>query len=236
MGENKTRRRARQPERNPLSRADVVDAALRYVDEHGLDALTMRALAKEMGVYPTALYWHVGTKAQLVAATSARVLENVVLPSRHDLPWDEWLTDVARLIRNAMHRHPNLAPIIGSELVVTTTALPFVERVVDVLERAGFSGPDLVHTYNAFVGFVLGWVTMELSKNPVDVEEGWQKDYAAELRAANPNTFPALTRNLGILENSAFLTRWDSGRENPLDSSFEAALEALVLGLRTRLA
>jgi AcrR family transcriptional regulator len=47
--------------RRSLSRTEIVNAALRYVDEHGLDALTMRALAKEIGVYPTALYWHIGT-------------------------------------------------------------------------------------------------------------------------------------------------------------------------------
>lgn len=235
MGESSGRRRGRQAARNPLSRAEVIDAALHYVDLHGLDALTMRALAKEMGVYPTALYWHTGTKAQLVAAVSARVLEDIVLPADRGTAWDEWLTEVARLCRQAMHRHPNLAPILGSQLVVSTTAVPFVERVVGVLERAGFSGRDLVEAYNAVVGFVLGWVTLELSSVPADVEEGWQKEYAGQLRTVSPNTFPALTRNLGLLENNAFLVRWDSGRDRPMDRSFETTLELLILGLRAKL-
>ncbi|MEU7855027.1 TetR/AcrR family transcriptional regulator C-terminal domain-containing protein [Nonomuraea sp. NPDC049141] len=227
--------RARREARAPLSRGEVVDAALRYVDEHGLEALTMRALAKEMGVYPTALYWHTGTKAQLVAAVSARVLEEIVLPSEQGTAWDDWLMAMARLCREAMHRHPNLAPIIGSQLVVTTTAVPFVERVVGVLERAGFAGEELVHVYNAVIGFVLGWITLELSAGPADAKDGWQKGFAAELRAVNPNVFPALTRNLPLLENNAFLTRWDSGRDKPMDGSFTMALELLVRGLRSKI-
>lgn len=232
---SRSNNRRRAAARAPLSRAEVVDAALRYVDEHGLDALTMRALAAEMSVYPTALYWHTGSKAQLVAAVSARVLEGIVLPSDHDMQWDQWLAAVARLCREAMHRHPNLAPIIGSQLVVTTTALPFVERVVDVLERAGFSGQKLIDAYNTAIGFVLGWVTLELSQGPADGDE-WQQEYATQLRAVNPTAYPALTRNLDLMANNAFLTRWDSGRDRPMDSSFETALDVLILGLRAKVA
>lgn len=230
------RNRARQGTRTPLSREDVVDAAVRYVDQHGLEALTMRALAKEMGVYPTALYWHIGSKPQLVAAASARVLEGIVLPSDRDVDWDVWLVEVARVCRAAMHRHPNLAPIMGSQLVVSTTAIPFVERMVGVLERAGFEGEVLVDVYNTVIGFVLGWVTLELSAPPSDAEAGWQKGFEAELRGTDPNTFPVLARNLPLLENNAFLTRWDSGRDKPMDRSFDTALDVLVTGLRSKIA
>ncbi len=225
----------RRAERAPLSRAEIVEAALRYVDEHGLDALTMRALAAQMQVYPTTLYWHTGSKAELVAAVSARVLEGIVLPTDHDMRWDQWLAAVARLCREAMHSHPNLASIIGSQLVVTTTALPFVERVVDVLERAGFSGRTLIDAYNTVIGFVLGWVTLELSQGPSDSGD-WQQEYATQLRAVNPTAYPALSRNLDLMANNAFLTRWDSGRDRPMDASFETALEVLTLGLRAKMA
>ena len=229
------RNRARQGSRAPLSREEVVDAAVRYVDEHGLEALTMRALAKEMGVYPTALYWHVGSKPQLVAAASARVLDDIVLPSVHGVNWDVWLGEVARLCRAAMHRHPNLVPIMGSQLAVSTTAVPFVERILGVLEGAGFTGAELVDVYNTVIGFVLGWVTLELSAPPSDAEAGWQKGFAAELRGIDPNTFPVLARNLPLLENNAFLTRWESGRDRPMDRSFDVALDVLVRGLHSKI-
>ena len=227
--------RSRRPSRaqpRQLSRDEVLDAALRLVDTHGLEALTMRALAQDLGVFPTALYWHAGTKAQLVAAVSARVFDEVILPNEHELGWEDWLAEVARRWRAAMHRHPNLAPVIGSQLVVSTTALPFVERMVGVLERAGFAGDDLVDAYNGMTGFVVGWVTMELSSEPSDADEGWKGAYAEQLNALSQNSYPVLTRNMSLLENNAFMTRYDSGRARPMDRSFAFALDTFLRGLR----
>ena len=215
-----------------LTRDEVIDAALRFVDLRGLDALTMRALADEMGVYPTALYWHAGTKAQLVAAVSARVFDEVVLPDERELDWYEWLEAVARRCRESMHRHPNLAPIAGSQLVVATTAMPLVERTVATLERAGFSGEALVDAYNTYTGFILGWVTTELSAEPAEPSGAWKEEFAGQLRALGANAYPALRRNMPLLANNAFMLRWDSGRTRPLDRSFDVALTVLVRGLR----
>ncbi|WP_113699129.1 TetR/AcrR family transcriptional regulator C-terminal domain-containing protein [Nonomuraea lactucae] len=228
-------RGARQASRDPLSREQIIDAALAFVDERGLDALTMRALAQELGVYPTALYWHVGTKAQLLSAVSARIFEEVALPGAGELPWDAWLAMMARQCRAAIHRHPNLAPIVGSHLVVTTTAIPLVERVIVVLEGAGLAGEELLHVYNSLIGFVLGWVTLELSIEPADAEEGWKDDFARQLRSLDEVAFPALTRNMSLMANNAFMTRWDSGRAKPMDRSFDAALDLLVRGVRASL-
>ena len=70
---------------NPPARAprrtkdDVVDAALRLLDGVGLPDLSMRRLADELGVQPSALYWHVASKQELLAAVSGRILAPVVL-------------------------------------------------------------------------------------------------------------------------------------------------------------
>jgi hypothetical protein len=56
----------------------------------------------------------------------------------------------------------------------------------------------------------------------------------AQLRSANPTAYPALTRNLDLLANNAFLVRWDSGRDRPMDLSFETALDVLIRGLRAK--
>src|SRR5213076_2007244 len=113
----------------------------------------------------------------------------------HDTTWDRWLGDVAHLCRNAMHRHPNLAPVIGSQLVVSTTALPFVERILRVLEQLGLDSEDLLHVYNTVIGCVLGWITLELSRPPAAEEDGWQDGYADELQAVHGTAYPMLTRH-----------------------------------------
>lgn len=224
------------PARTPLSQQDVVDAALKLIDTDGLENFTMRALAKAMGVYPAALYWHAGSKPLLLAAVSTRVFDEVVLPNEHQLSWDQWLTEVVELCRAAMHRHPEIAQVAGSQMVVSATAMPMVERIVGVLERAGFAGRELVHAYNALVGFILGWTSLELSAEPSTVDAGWKEEFSQQLRSLDANAYPALNRHMAWLENHAFMTRYDSGRTNPMDDSFHASWQILLDGLRAQLA
>ena len=89
-----------------------------------------------------------------------------------------------------------------------------------------------VESYNSVTGFVVGWVTLELSSEPKDVDGAWKEDFAAELDALPADAFPVLTRNMGRLENNAFMTRYDSGRSRPMDRSFAFALNVLMQGLR----
>lgn len=226
---------ARKRSGPPLSEDDIVSAALRLIDARGLDRLTMRSLALDMGIYPTSLYWHAGSKAKLLASVASRVFEEVVLPDEHDLGWEEWLSEVARRVRTAMHRHPEIARVSGSLMVTSVIVMPIAERIVGVLERAGFRDSALVPAYNTYVGFMLGWTTLELSAEPTGEAGDWKSEFAAQLRNLEPNAYPALRRNMERLENQAFLTRYDSGRRRPMDDSFASALKVLVDGLRAQL-
>ncbi len=235
-GKGSSRSARKKPDRRPLSHQDIVDAALKLIDSEGLENLTMRSLAHTMGVYPATLYWHAGSKAELIAAAAGRVFDEVVLPDEHQTGWEEWLEKVANRCRVAMHRHPEIARIAGSQMVVSTTALPMVERIVGVLERTGFTGPALVHAYNALTGFILGWTTLELSAEPSGVDISWKDEFAGQLHALDANAYPSLKRNMKRMDNHAFMTRYDSGRTHPMDDSFQAALKILVAGLRSQLA
>jgi hypothetical protein len=56
----------RKTARSALSRDDIVDAAFRVLDRHGLDGLSMRRVAEELDVGAASLYWHVANKNQLI--------------------------------------------------------------------------------------------------------------------------------------------------------------------------
>ncbi|GAA2411808.1 hypothetical protein GCM10010191_21500 [Actinomadura vinacea] len=218
--------------RLPLTRKAVLDTALKIVDEAGLDALTIRAIARELGVYPNAVHWHVGSRTNLVGAVASRLFDEITLPDPRKHTWDEWLEVVARQWRDAMHQHPNIAMVAGTHLVTTTGAMPIVERILSVLLDAGFEDESLVDAYNAFVGFVLGWLTVELSREPENADRGWKDEFEEDLDQLDPNTFPALTSAMPRMRNAAFLTRWDSGRQQPMAGAFDAALTVLISGLR----
>jgi TetR/AcrR family tetracycline transcriptional repressor len=209
--------------------------ALRLADERGLDALSMRAIAAELEVYPATVQWHVGTKAELLASVSAMIFDELVLPDEHELGWAEWLSAVAHEWRAVLHRHPNVAAVVGAHMVIKSAMLPVIERIVGVFQRAGFAGTDLVDAYNTFMGFLSGWVTMELSTEPASQDSGFRDEYAQALRSLSPHAFPALTRSMDVLENNAFMTRYDSGRRRPMDRSFAVAVRVVLHGLQDEL-
>src|SRR4051794_11975959 len=92
-----------------LDRETVLDTALRLIDEVGLDGLSLRRLAKELGVQAPALYWHFSSKKDLldhlVAAANERLQaggDGVPAPGQ---TWDEWLAEGLRAQRRAMLSH-----------------------------------------------------------------------------------------------------------------------------------
>jgi AcrR family transcriptional regulator len=214
-----------------VTRDEIIATALTIVDEGGLSALTMRELSERLGVYPNTVYWHLGSRSSLVGAVSTMVFDEIRLPDQRDVTWQEWIKAMAGECRKAMHRHPNLAQVIGAQLATTTRAMPFVERVLSVLIAAGFDDDQLPYAYNASIAFAIGWPTLELSTEPEGQDPAWKTQFADELDGLNPMTFPVLTRAMPGLRNAAFMLRWDSGATMPLDASYEFALEIFVRGL-----
>ncbi len=116
-------------------RATVVDTALRLLDEIGLPDLTMRRLAAELDVQPSALYWHVENKQTLLAAVADRIQAAARPSPPAALGWQEAAAAEAVAIRDAL-----LAYRDGAEVVLSTRALGLGDdeahrRLVSALER-----------------------------------------------------------------------------------------------------
>ena len=75
--------RARMP-RDTLTREQIVAAAIELLDAEGLEGLNMRALGKRLGSAATAVYWHVGSKANLIALAGDQVWGEIALPDADD--------------------------------------------------------------------------------------------------------------------------------------------------------
>jgi TetR/AcrR family transcriptional regulator, tetracycline repressor protein len=228
----RTRKPTASAPRTGLDRSTVLEAALQIVDASGVDALTMRALAQELNVYPNALYSYVDSRAHLIGEVASGVIRTMVLPDPHAYEWDQWLVACAHRWRDKMHEHPNIAAVTGTMLGTTTRALPVVERILSSLTEGGFSGAQLVSAYNAYVGCLIGWVSVELSHEPNSSNAAWKTDFADALDSLDPNTFPTLARAMPLMRNAAFMTRWDSGEIRPLDDAFATAVEVLIRGLK----
>ena len=214
-----------------LSRERIVDAALELIDRDGLDAFSVRGLAQHLSVYPTALYWYVPNRNALLALVVTGVLDDIIPPGEA-AEWTEWLRALFRRYRAAIRRHPNVAPLIGAQLV-SNTSIDFVmiERILHALDGAGFRGPALRHAYNTVVTAMVSFVTHEFAPQPSERRENWADELRKLIRNVDKERFPTLVRNLPQMENRSFIMRWQNGAEVPLDDSFEVFIDVVLMGL-----
>lgn len=188
------------------------------------------------GVYPTTVYWHAGNKAELLASVCQRILGELQLPPvSATLPWDDWIVWVARTIRSGLRDHPNIVPLIGSQLQVSSSSFGLANALLGVLEEAGFPPSRLPHVYNVVIGFIFGWAFTELAAPPTDASPQWKTQFADELSSVDPKSYPHLQRHAAAMADRTFMLRWSSGLDAPMADSFALALRVLVNGLKSEL-
>ncbi|MGC9368173.1 MAG: TetR/AcrR family transcriptional regulator C-terminal domain-containing protein [Paracoccaceae bacterium] len=149
--------------------------------------------------------------------------------------WRDWLRQLFYRYRKAMAAHPNVAPLLGAQLVSNAGVSPIlVERLLTVLEGAGFLGEELINTYNACLAALLGNVTPEFAPAPADKPDDRGDDLRERLSNLSEEHYPHIRKNLDRLANRAFVLRWQSGAEVPLSDGFAVYVETFISGLDTR--
>jgi AcrR family transcriptional regulator len=205
----------------PLRREEILDRALEMVRTEGREALSMRALARELGVTPMALYHHIADKRDLLAALIERVWSDIgtQLPG---LPSDpvEFVVASSLLIRRVWLDHFDLASLAvavfdDDEVLYRTT-----RAHARMFEAAGF--PDVPLAYSAVQNFTMG--TIEVSANRRAASAYFGRDPASVLLRTRRllRRHGASRNHRGVLD-----ARFDDGD----DRYFEPALRALIAGL-----
>ncbi|WP_433517325.1 TetR/AcrR family transcriptional regulator C-terminal domain-containing protein [Nonomuraea sp. CA-143628] len=202
-----------------LEKGTIVATGLRLLDEVGLDGLTLRRLAAELGVQAPALYWHFKNKQQLLDAMAvAMEAPHVTRPVFTDPSrWREWVADYARGSRAILNSHRD-----GARLAAGTRSSPevfaMVERAVEALELAGFTVADAARGLFAVSNYVAGFVLEEQADRTRPDTDELGPDMA-EFQARYPRIMAAL------------LAEGDPQGDN----SFEAGLALVLDGMRLRL-
>jgi TetR/AcrR family tetracycline transcriptional repressor len=185
------------------------------IEQKGLEALSMRRLGGELGVEAMSLYYHVGSRDQLVDAIADQLLE----PLRELDLAAEWRTacrQFAAALRDIALARPATFRLLGLKPLDTPTSLLVVERLLGVLVDAGFSAPDALAVYRAVASYARGYALAEATGFTVDAAApGGRK----RLRALARDEFPILR---GHADELAAL--------DP-DSGFERGLVALLDGM-----
>ncbi|MEE8421674.1 MAG: TetR/AcrR family transcriptional regulator [Dehalococcoidia bacterium] len=151
----------RRSAREPLTRDRIFRAALRFVDEHGLQTLSMRKLASELGVEAMSLYNHIDNKDDILAGVADLVFAEVEIPRQTSDGWSPWTRRVAHAAREALSNHTNVVPIILAGPNRGTAYLNLMESMVAAMRDAGFDSNMAHHGWHTLVAHVLGYVLQE---------------------------------------------------------------------------
>jgi TetR/AcrR family tetracycline transcriptional repressor len=136
----------------PLDVAEILRVARKLVAEHGLDALSMRSLTRELGVSHMATYHHVGNKEDLVALIVDDVLQQIEVPGPDEGTWEERLRELNHRSFLAMGSCPGIDQAVF-DTRPTRQGWRLIDAYVGILLDAGFSerqatlGFSLIHSY-----------------------------------------------------------------------------------------
>lgn len=157
-----------------LTRDAILAAATKIIDESGLDACTMRAVAAELGVEAMSLYWHVPGKEALLDGVVDRVLREVQDQQGPVSDWQTAFQSFGHAFRGVLQRHPNVVPLIAARPVGSYAAAGHAaERAMRLLAEAGFDRLSAVRAVRTMGRFVVGSILIELSSAqlPAAVQE-----------------------------------------------------------------
>ena len=219
-------RRSRRRGRDPITREQIVETALRLLDRDGLDQLSMRRVADELDTGPASLYWHVGSKDGLLDLLFDRVIGEQRVPDPEPEHWQEQLKEVARDARAMILRHRDIVRISIGRIPMGPNALRFSERVFAILRAGGVPDHLAVTGQHLLFAIINGFTideTTELAVGdpmPVDPESvSLARDYIASLPADQFPNLVALADEFTYTDN---------------DERFDLLIDLYVDGLAQR--
>jgi AcrR family transcriptional regulator len=173
------------PRRVPLSRGRVLGAAVTVADKAGIESLSMRRLAEELGVVPMALYKHVASKEELLDGMIDVVVGEIDLP----VTGAGWKSAVRQRIlsaRRALLRHPWASRVIESKKNPTPMVLAYMDSMIGLFRTGGFSVNLTHHVMHTIGSRVLGF-TQELFNDSRTVDPEMQAVMLREMGPKFPN-------------------------------------------------
>ena len=210
-----------------LDQNQIVRAALDLLDEVGFDGLTMRNLAKKLGVQAASLYWHVRSKQDLLSLLAEEICAPMREPDRR-LSWQKQLEAMANEYRRVLLVHRDAARVLASSGGPSgPKRLRLTEIGLRTLLDAGFSHRDAAYAGMQLNDFVIMCVLEETQYANLEAQ-GTSEDSSSEVQnwveSLPPNEYPSLVALANYLA------------EPNGDERFRFGVELLRSGLETLLA
>jgi TetR/AcrR family tetracycline transcriptional repressor len=150
------RTRGRPPS---LSEGEIVAAALSLIRESGLDSLSMRALARDLGVPPMTVYNYVPSKEALLELVVNHILSEIRVPGPDEGTWEDRLRQLERDARRVLSRHPGVSAQLREGGIAEGARL--AEGVLGILADAGFSSEAAILCFATMYTFMTGQIDLD---------------------------------------------------------------------------
>lgn len=201
----------------------MVEGALSLADSEGLEAVTIRRLARELGVTPMALYWHFRSKDELLDGLVDWIYEEIAPTLDESATWPEQLRALLGSMVDVLRAHPSTATLLSTRSTTSQNSLRTTEVALDILRRGGFSPTEATQiarhaliTVTNLVSGVSGAVPQKASGELMDT----QRRARVFLEALPPERYPRLVEAAGPLSEC----------DDP-DAYFAFGLDLLLAGI-----
>ncbi|MFN7151739.1 MAG: TetR/AcrR family transcriptional regulator [Microthrixaceae bacterium] len=150
--------------RPPITRERIIEAALELIDRDGLDRLSMRRLATELGIEAMSLYHHVQDKSDVLDGVVALVLSE--MEPVQQSAWDERVRHVARELRRVVLAHPQVHLLVLERALGSAAVVEPARQLFDALVEAPMGHDVAVRSFWITMSFVSGSLSCELTEVP----------------------------------------------------------------------
>ena len=214
---------AKSAPRTPLDRPRVLAAGVALADARGLERVSMRALARTLGVEAMSLYNHVADKDDLLDGMVDRVMTEIEAPAP-DTPWREAMRRRAMTSRDAYARHPWAARLVHTRPSVGPGRLASFDATIGCLRGAGFSYALTVYALSTLDAFVHGFGAQRLHVAQAEVPDDVAMAEALA-RWLPPERYPWLS---ALVHEHVLVDGYDE------EEAFAFGLELVLEGLERR--
>ena len=209
--------------REPLTTERILQAAVALADEGGVESLSMRRLAQELGVVPMALYKHVAGKDELLDGMINVVVAEID-PPIEDADWKTTLRERILSARRALLRHPWAAAALESRGEPTPLVIGYIDSMMGVFLDGGFSIDLMHHAMHVMGSRILGF-----SQELFDDTSSMPAEEAAEVWSQMADAYPNIAKLIPVALGTHEGPVVGGGCDDQFE--FEFALDLVLDGL-----
>jgi AcrR family transcriptional regulator len=203
-------------DRRPLTRDAIVEAALVLLERDGLQGLSMRRLAQELGAGAASLYWHVGDKEELLSLLLDRIVGEVEVPEPDPEHWQDTIKEMARSARRMFAQRRDAAQLSLGRIPSGPNSLPVLERNLAVLAASALPPRVIAYAADMFALYVGAFAYEESIQS---ASQATPEQLGAYWASLPPEQFPVMSSLASDLVAGG------------ADERFEFAIDLLVRGL-----